>query len=170
MPITKSTSAGEIIKDFQDSDDPKFAGKSKEERRRMALGAYYSKHPEKSNKTNEDVQSALEYFRNGDTEAGNAAIHDALMDKVAARLEDMKVDIARQHFNLSNESVELEEAVHMASTKLYGKTHIAHLHSADGAPSSITFGVGKHQTPQDVANRLASGWNTTVRHIEKFKK
>jgi hypothetical protein len=52
--ITKKTSAGEIIKDFQQSKNPKFAGKSSEKRRQMALGAYYSKHPEKS-KTNEEL-------------------------------------------------------------------------------------------------------------------
>lgn len=54
--LTKKTSAGEIIKDFRKSKDPKFAGKSGEERQRMALGAYYSMHPEKSKKTNEEVE------------------------------------------------------------------------------------------------------------------
>jgi hypothetical protein len=56
--ITKRTSAGEIIKDFQKSKNPKFAGKSPEERKRMALGAYYSKHPEKS-KVSEDLAMPL---------------------------------------------------------------------------------------------------------------
>ena len=54
--LTKKTSAGEIIKDFRKSKDTKFAGKSGEERQRMALGAYYSMHPEKSKKTNEEVE------------------------------------------------------------------------------------------------------------------
>jgi hypothetical protein len=44
--LTKKTSAGEFIKDFQDSDNPKFAGKSKEKRKQMALGAYYAKQNE----------------------------------------------------------------------------------------------------------------------------
>lgn len=51
--ITKSTPAGKVISDFVHSDNPKFAGKSKEKRTKMALGAYYSKHPEKSKKVNE---------------------------------------------------------------------------------------------------------------------
>jgi hypothetical protein len=55
--LTKKTSAGEIIKDFRKSKDQKFAGKSGEERQRMALGAYYSMHPEKSKKTNEGFNS-----------------------------------------------------------------------------------------------------------------
>lgn len=46
--ITKKTSVSKIISDFVHSKDPKFAGKSKAERQKMALGAYYGKHPEKS--------------------------------------------------------------------------------------------------------------------------
>lgn len=48
--ITKSTPLKDIINDFVHSDDPRFDGKSTEERRRMALGAYYSMHPELSRK------------------------------------------------------------------------------------------------------------------------
>lgn len=46
--ITKKTSAGEVIKDFQKSDNPKFAGKSPEKRRQMALAAYYAKQRNES--------------------------------------------------------------------------------------------------------------------------
>ena len=46
--ITKKTSAGDIINDFEKSKNPKFAGKSKEQRKQQALGAYYGMHPEKS--------------------------------------------------------------------------------------------------------------------------
>ena len=52
--LTKKTSAGEMIDDFVHSDNPKFAGKSKEKRKQMALGAYYGMHPEKSK--NEEVE------------------------------------------------------------------------------------------------------------------
>lgn len=44
--ITKKTSAGEVIKDFQQSKNPKFAGKSPAKRKQMALAAYYSKQNE----------------------------------------------------------------------------------------------------------------------------
>lgn len=50
--LSPKMTAAEIIDDFVHSDDPKFDGKSKEERIKMALGAYYGMHPEKS------VQSA----------------------------------------------------------------------------------------------------------------
>jgi hypothetical protein len=41
--LTKSTTAGETISDFVHSKNPKFAGKSKEKRKQMALAAYYAK-------------------------------------------------------------------------------------------------------------------------------
>lgn len=55
--LTKDMSAGKIISDFIHSDDPKFDGKSKDERKRMALGAYYSMHPEKSK--NESIENKM---------------------------------------------------------------------------------------------------------------
>jgi hypothetical protein len=40
--LAKDASAGEWIKDFVHSDNPKFAGKSKEQRKKQALAAYYA--------------------------------------------------------------------------------------------------------------------------------
>lgn len=51
--LNKKMTAGEIIKDFESSEDPKFKGKSKAERKKMALGAYYSMHP-KEKRTQEE--------------------------------------------------------------------------------------------------------------------
>jgi len=48
--ITAKTPTSAVIKDFVHSDDPRFEGKSKKERIKMALGAYYAKHPEQSKK------------------------------------------------------------------------------------------------------------------------
>jgi len=47
--LTKKTPAAEWIKDFVDSDNPQFEGKSKKKRMQMALAAYYSKQREKKN-------------------------------------------------------------------------------------------------------------------------
>jgi hypothetical protein len=41
--LKKSDPAGKWISDFVKSDNPKFAGKSKEKRKQMALAAYYAK-------------------------------------------------------------------------------------------------------------------------------
>lgn len=44
--LAKDATAGEWISDFVHSDNPKFAGKSKKKRMKMALAAYYSKKNE----------------------------------------------------------------------------------------------------------------------------
>jgi hypothetical protein len=41
--LSKDAEAGDWISDFIKSDDPRFAGKSKEKRKQMALAAYYAK-------------------------------------------------------------------------------------------------------------------------------
>jgi hypothetical protein len=46
--LSKDASAGDYIHDFIHSDNPKFAGKSKAERKKMALGAYYGKQNEEA--------------------------------------------------------------------------------------------------------------------------
>ena len=46
--LTKKTSAGKVIKDFQTSNDERFAGKSPEKRKEMALAAYYAKQRNES--------------------------------------------------------------------------------------------------------------------------
>lgn len=44
--LSKDATAGDWIHDFVHSDNPKFKGKSKAERKKMALGAYYAKQNE----------------------------------------------------------------------------------------------------------------------------
>jgi hypothetical protein len=46
--LKKSDPAGKWISDFVQSDNPKFAGKSKKERMKMALGAYYGAQNEET--------------------------------------------------------------------------------------------------------------------------
>lgn len=50
--LSKDAAAGDWISDFVHSDNPKFAGKSKEKRKQMALAAYYAKQK------NEEVELA----------------------------------------------------------------------------------------------------------------
>ena len=53
--LSKDATAGDWIHDFIHSDNPKFAGKSKAERKKMALGAYYGKQNEESEKASIDT-------------------------------------------------------------------------------------------------------------------
>ena len=54
--LSKNASAGEWIHDFVHSDNPKFAGKSKAERKKMALGAYYGAQKEETELDEGDAQ------------------------------------------------------------------------------------------------------------------
>lgn len=56
--LGKSEPASAWIKDFVDSEDPKFAGKSKEKRKQMALAAYYAKQRNEEL----DVNEILDYI------------------------------------------------------------------------------------------------------------
>ena len=58
--LGKDASAGDWIHDFIHSDNPKFAGKSKAERKKMALGAYYGKQNEEVEQIDEITQSDLD--------------------------------------------------------------------------------------------------------------
>lgn len=98
MPLTKQTKPETIIKDFEKSDDPKFAGDSAEKRKQRALAAYYKLHPEKSKKMHEDIQSFLNHASNGDKESAQAAFQEIIMDKIASRMENLKMDIAQTAF------------------------------------------------------------------------
>ena len=53
--LSKDASAGDWIHDFIHSDNPKFAGKSKAERKKMALGAYYGKQNEEADVTTDSL-------------------------------------------------------------------------------------------------------------------
>jgi hypothetical protein len=59
--LGKDASAGDWIHDFVHSKNPKFAGKSTAERKKMALGAYYGKQNEEN--IEEDVKDILRAVR-----------------------------------------------------------------------------------------------------------
>lgn len=59
--LSKDAAAGEWISDFVHSDNPKFAGKSKEKRKQMALAAYYAKQK------NEEVELDEKVYQNKTT-------------------------------------------------------------------------------------------------------
>lgn len=61
--LDPKSDVGVWIKDFQNSDDPKFAGKSKEKRREMAIAAWYGARREAGIK--EDIEEATQYVVEG---------------------------------------------------------------------------------------------------------
>lgn len=69
--LTKKTPAGEWIKDFQKSKDPKFAGKSPEKRKQMALAAYYDKQRNEEVESVDEAKLSPEDFLKGARRAGS---------------------------------------------------------------------------------------------------
>ena len=69
--LTKGMSAGDVIKDFEKSDDPRFKGDSKEKRKSRALAAYYSMQKESISDQRSSKATASEKARE--------KIHGALM-------------------------------------------------------------------------------------------
>jgi hypothetical protein len=105
--LTKKTSAGEFIKDFQGSDNPRFAGKSKEKRKQMALAAYYAKQNEE---VKEDLAVPLLGSKDNDESAemaktqlraiANKALHLAMQlgdDQMVEPWVQAKIAVAKDN-------------------------------------------------------------------------
>jgi len=92
--ITKKSTAGEIISDFEKSKNPKFAGKSKAERKTQALGAYYGMHPEKS--TKEDVKKDDKAERAGKRVAKDIEYDEKVKDAIHGKKRDSEDDKAER--------------------------------------------------------------------------
>ena len=81
--LSKDATAGDWISDFVKSDNPKFAGKSKEKRKEMALAAYYAAQKKEST----DYESFIELdeekdlVKTGSKEIKHANIKDKEDDK-----------------------------------------------------------------------------------------
>jgi hypothetical protein len=73
--LSKDAPAGEWIHDFVHSDNPKFAGKSEAERKKMALGAYYGAQKEEVEQINEISKSEVEHHFNNWTNSEHAPDH-----------------------------------------------------------------------------------------------
>jgi hypothetical protein len=93
--LSKDAKAADWIHDFVHSDNPKFEGKSKKKRMKMALAAYYSKQ------RNEDWEAEPE---TKEPEAKDDA-------KLKAQAQKTKKDLDKisKAFSKKNEEVELEE-------------------------------------------------------------
>ena len=118
--LTKDASAGDWIRDFIHSDNPKFAGKSKEKRQKMALAAYYAKqkneeveeldelnkdtlysYAKKSEKDQGDQFDKIgKGIRDNDPKSANAASH---------KFTKRSVGQSRAEKRLNSESLEIPE-------------------------------------------------------------
>lgn len=91
--LTAADPASTWISDFVNSDNPKFAGKSKKERMNMALGAYYAKKREKNE---EVVQEKLDPVGKETTDIDNDKDVDKTDRYLHARRQAIGKAIARK--------------------------------------------------------------------------
>lgn len=128
--LSKDAAAGDWISDFVKSDNPKFAGKSKEKRKQMALAAYYAKQKNEEVDMDEELkggQVKLDKNKNGKLDA-----------------EDFK--------KLRKEDAEIDEAEYKISTAQMGhagKTTIKHIKNPD-----VTQRMAAHDV-KSYADRIA---------------
>jgi len=149
--ITKKTSAGKIISDFEDSKNHKFKGKSKEKRKDMALGAYYGMHPEKSEKKVNEVSDETlgSYVKKASV---NSKKQSKAKDASASRNEYSREGYGKK---ISYQDPENKKATHkernrdsgisLAVDKLTGKAKVPaskKLKEADPAPTGDDRGAG----------------------------
>lgn len=97
--LTASDPAGKWIEDFIKSDDPRFKGKSKEERKEMALGAYYAKVRESVDL----LEYTIEKVKNG-----VRVVHDGKIVHTAGDAEAAQSWIAHNSKKRMGEAVEGE--------------------------------------------------------------
>lgn len=79
--LTKDMSAGEVIKDFQKSNDPRFEGDTQEQRKKRALAAWYKMK-------NEDVNESI-----ADQRSAKATASEKAREKIFAAMEKKKEKI-----------------------------------------------------------------------------
>ena len=90
--LTKKTPAGEWIKDFQKSKDPKFAGKTPEKRKKMALAAYYDKQRNEEVDVTEEKHFFHVHMPADDTR-GHKMVDDKTSEPMGAKPKGHKLKI-----------------------------------------------------------------------------
>jgi hypothetical protein len=112
--LSKDATAGDWIHDFVHSDNPKFDGKSKAERKKMALGAYYGKQNEESlnEYSMDDVRrDAAEHLKKSMNKQSNDRIQALKKPKsFLQKVGDKQIGMIKGAIKgLRGESAELEE-------------------------------------------------------------
>jgi hypothetical protein len=154
--LSKNASAGDWIHDFIHSDNPKFAGKSKAERKKMALGAYYGKQNEETYKNPDEAPITT------DTLAGRmpgGKINSFKSYKIGVKPSDKEgdgsvkeVDCEEPDSTPARKSIHTEEAVEEAT--IAGTPGWEKIKGAD-KQGNIKDKSGATHTPMSRAKDLA---------------
>lgn len=144
--LSADATAGDWIHDFVHSNNPKFKGKSKEERIKMALGAYYS-----AKKQNEEVDLVEGFF------------HDVsiVADRLGLTTDSKKHSHVKNNLNdykkLADQANEISNYF-TANVRRSIKTKIAelnhHLSKHEKYPDTISHGVKAYDALQNVHKEI----------------
>ena len=151
--LTKKMTSGEVISDFVHSDDPKFKGKSKAERTKMALGAYYGMHPEKKLKESRAQVRALKQQMDQDVAAYYAHV-GTLKESWISQQGDLRSAVLQAKVIVSRE--QLQEAI--AEYKQHKEEFAQHVLMQEQVQTKLRkLEEQMSQTPYGVKGQLPSG-------------
>jgi len=157
--LTKKMTSGEVISDFVHSDDPKFKGKSKAERTKMALGAYYGMHPEKKLKESVAQVRALKAQLDQAVQAYQTHVH-SLTESWIHQQGDLRSAVLQREVTVVRE--QLQEAI--AEYKQHKQELTEHVHMQSQVHDKIRkLDEQMQQTPFGVRVQLTDG-----RTLNKF--
>jgi hypothetical protein len=179
--LTKSDDIGDYITDFVNSKDPRFEGKSKEERIKMAKGAYYGKQNE-SVELDEDKEYIEQHLADKDI---NSSVNGKTVKVHSSNVSATKRHLSKAGYkdhkvvsglNESDDSREYDYEGEMAVTQLTTAIrHAEHLKDMmkpntnlpEWVQSKITLATDYLQTAHDY---LMSEMSEEVEQIDELSK
>ena len=155
--LGKSAEAGDWISDFVKSDNPKFAGKSKEKRKQMALAAYYAAQ---RNEEVEIVEELTESYHPDDYEASSEKSqfggHRAIVKHKATGREIYSGGTAYK----SAEHAKGEAETYRTNYSTKGK-------GGPGAVYAHDRAIDKYRKTAKAAGHLREGWADMMADVKK---
>ena len=152
--LGKGAEAGEWISDFVHSDNPKFAGKSKEKRKQMALAAYYAK--QRNEEVELDEVAVWNPIKHIPKENQNAAIKTAAKDVKRGSYADRAALLKAG--GVKKEEAEIEE-------ELKGKQHKLDKNK-NGKLDAHDFKLLRKEDAEQVDEAESHQAKTTMKHVK----
>lgn len=163
--LSGDLSAGEWIKDFVHSDNPKFEGKSKDKRKQMALAAYYAKQRNEGIEMEEELkgnQHKLDKNKNGKLDKHDfkllrkedSDLSEEQLDELSKGTLKRYSDAAHKDFSKNFQNDQHFTGVHAALRKAMAKTN-----SATGGVHSLK---GRSKNPLRKHDAVQTGLKTAA--------
>jgi hypothetical protein len=174
--LSADASAGDYIKDFVHSTNPKFDGKSKKERMNMALGAYYSTQKKKDGVSEGYYEKPASAYRRKGDEVKDPTPVAPVPDRkyIKGTPENKALKDSRKPINGMPTNMNKEEAEQI--DELSKGTLGSYIKKAKGSAigSSQVMGMGSSMTGQKTQNKAettvqkrATGINKAVDRLTK---